>query len=163
MTKTRTERGTFEARSAECHPDRKHKGNGLCTTCYSRERARNNRALNRARSKAWYWANREKAIAAQGEWLRANRGKHRETVLKYRYGMTPDDELALLTRQGFVCAICREPFDGRSKATVACVDHDHVTGKVRGFLHFKCNAGIGSLGDSIERLRAAIAYLEAAA
>lgn len=160
--KARTERGTFAKRVAACHPDKRHKGNGLCVTCYSRERASRNRVENRARSKAWYAANTDKAKASVMQWLRANRGRHRESVLRNRYGLSPSDEQAILTRQDYRCPICGDPFDGRSKASVACVDHDHATGRVRGFLHFKCNAGIGALGDSAERLRRAVAYLEAA-
>jgi hypothetical protein len=41
----------------------------------------------------------------------------------------------------------------------AC-DHDHVTGLFRGWLCVKCNLGLGNLGDSVERLRNAIDYLE---
>jgi hypothetical protein len=40
------------------------------------------------------------------------------------------------------------------------VDHDHVTGKVRGLLCHHCNVGIGSLGDSVEVLSKAISYLD---
>lgn len=42
------------------------------------------------------------------------------------------------------------------------LDHDHVTGKFRGWLCAKCNTGIGKLGDNVEGLRRAIAYLERA-
>lgn len=43
-----------------------------------------------------------------------------------------------------------------------CVDHDHVTGTVRGLLCNGCNHGIGKLGDNAEGVRRALAYLEAA-
>ena len=33
----------------DCHPDRKHKGKGLCSSCYDRQRARNWYRLNRHR------------------------------------------------------------------------------------------------------------------
>ena len=42
-------------------------------------------------------------------------------------------------------------------------DHDHVTGKFRGWLCVDCNTGIGKLGDTIEGLEAAIKYLKKAA
>jgi len=40
-----------------------------------------------------------------------------------------------------------------------CVDHDHLTGEVRGFLCIKCNSALGMVGDSIEILQALINYL----
>jgi len=42
---------------------------------------------------------------------------------------------------------------------VWCLDHDHITNKFRGWICHKCNLGLGNLNDSIERLKAAIAYL----
>lgn len=90
-----------------------------------------------------------------------------------QYGMTRADYESLLARQGGVCAICKSS-DPRSGGGVGKqagtsrkwgtfhVDHDHVSGKVRGLLCLNCNAGIGQLGDSLERVRAAAAYLEAA-
>ena len=40
------------------------------------------------------------------------------------------------------------------------LDHDHGTGAFRGWLCNRCNAGIGMLGDNIEGLQRAVAYLE---
>src|ERR1035437_5015629 len=39
-------------------------------------------------------------------------------------------------------------------------DHDPLTKRFRGWLCFHCNTGLGKLGDNIEGLRRAIAYLE---
>jgi len=54
------------------------------------------------------------------------------------------------------CAICGNP-GGKKRL---CVDHDHVTGKIRGILCDNCNVGIGRLKDDIGLLYRAIDYLE---
>ena len=41
-----------------------------------------------------------------------------------------------------------------------CLDHDHQTGAFRGWLCRPCNIGIGNLGDRIDGLENAIAYLQ---
>lgn len=65
----------------------------------------------------------------------------------------------LLQNQNGVCAVCSNPeMSGRYKTL--SVDHDHITGKIRGLLCSSCNRGIGLLKDNIEVLKSAISYLE---
>jgi hypothetical protein len=40
-----------------------------------------------------------------------------------------------------------------------CIDHDHITGKVRGILCPSCNMGIGLMKDDISVLQEAANYL----
>ena len=54
-----------------------------------------------------------------------------------------------------VCEICSKDITLRQ----AHLDHDHKTGKSRGWLCPNCNIGLGFFRDSIENLKAAIAYL----
>ena len=42
------------------------------------------------------------------------------------------------------------------------IDHDHSTGRFRGWLCRNCNQGIGKLGDTIEDLEMALIYLKRA-
>jgi len=78
--------------------------------------------------------------------------------LKRRYGIAIRDVLALLEKQGGVCAICgKMPEPGKRKGLV--VDHDHETELVRGLLCDACNTGLGFFKDNIELLLAAIRYL----
>jgi hypothetical protein len=72
-----------------------------------------------------------------------------------KYGITEAEWDALFTMQEGRCVICAVDL-----ATVkACVDHDHVTGEVRGLLCNVCNQGLGYFGDDPDRLLAAAAYL----
>ena len=59
----------------------------------------------------------------------------------------------MIEGQGGVCAICRS-------RPAAHVDHDHATGKVRGILCFGCNGGLGQFQDDVDRMTAAIEYVE---
>jgi hypothetical protein len=75
-------------------------------------------------------------------------GKHLVTVEEYEQ---------LLLDQRYACAICKTPADQFQRALH--VDHDHVTGKVRGLLCVRCNTGLGCFKDSTENLVEALHYL----
>ena len=85
------------------------------------------------------------------------RASHPPYLLR-RYGLTADDFTQMLEAQGGRCAICgTSEFQGQGKS--AHVDHDHITGKVRGLLCHHCNTALGAFGDSPEILLEAITYL----
>lgn len=84
---------------------------------------------------------------------REGSGGTREYHLRRRYGLTEVEFREMLRSQGDVCAICREP-DPRH------VDHDHITGAVRGILCFNCNGGLGQFKDDVDRLSNAVSYLK---
>ena len=75
------------------------------------------------------------------------------------YGITDEIYEQMLESQGNACACCRSPF-GESRPHI---DHDHETGLVRGLLCRGCNVGIGALGDDLEGVQRAAAYLARAA
>lgn len=76
-----------------------------------------------------------------------------DTHIKRMYGLTRSELDALIEVQGGLCAICE------SNPAVQ-VDHDHVTGKIRGVLCFTCNVALGQLKDDVALFRKAIDYLE---
>jgi hypothetical protein len=62
----------------------------------------------------------------------------------------------MATRPGH-CELCGCP---PAKKFSLCLDHNHETGELRGWLCHKCNTSIGGLGDDADGLRRAFAYLE---
>lgn len=82
--------------------------------------------------------------------------QHRAWRTKSKYGLTLEEYDEMLKSQGNLCAICGnlETID-RAMA----VDHDHVTGLVRGILCSNCNNGLGRFKDDIKVLENAIEYL----
>ncbi len=82
----------------------------------------------------------------------------------YRKGMTLG-HIAGIRPMPDACECCGEKSGvaGRGAANRAlCADHNHETGQFNGWLCVRCNSGIGQLGDSIERLELAVAYLKRA-
>lgn len=73
--------------------------------------------------------------------MRTKDAKHLKRV-KRTYGLTPSQYDALLAHQHHRCAICGVHQDQLPERL--CVDHDHVTDAVRGFLCRTCNASLGS-------------------
>ena len=87
---------------------------------------------------------------------------HRNGV-KYKYGLTVQQYQAMFRTQNGECAICHRKIrngKGVPAKDQACVDHNHVTDKVRALLCKKCNSGLGMFKDRIELLKRAMAYLE---
>ena len=84
------------------------------------------------------------------------RTKRMSYDLKRLYGLSHDAWQTLWDQQNGRCRICETIFD---KPNSAYVDHCHVTGKVRGLLCIKCNAGIGMLNDSAILCEKAARYL----
>lgn len=86
----------------------------------------------------------------------------RKSRLKRKFGMTLADYDGMLEKQKGVCAICGKKetkHDRYGSIKNLQVDHDHISGKVRGLLCFMCNAGVGLFDDNAENLQAAIYYL----
>ena len=93
-------------------------------------------------------------------------GYKREYRLQLDYGLSNAALGAMLDAQRNQCAICGAALVGdedfREKREFE-VDHDAVTGNVRGLLCQACNKGIGFFRDDPRLLASAITYLESAA
>lgn len=82
----------------------------------------------------------------------------RRNRFRQRYGLSPEGYKVLLDAQQGCCATC----GGTNAGKQLDVDHDHVTGKVRGLLCRRCNLALGHAQDSPEVLRRLTEYLEQA-
>jgi hypothetical protein len=82
----------------------------------------------------------------------------RKHNLKSTYGLTIETYEQMLASQKHQCAICG--FDFTTQDKNPHVDHDHVTGQVRGILCHPCNLMLGQAKDNITTLKNAISYLE---
>ena len=84
-----------------------------------------------------------------------------------KFGLTIEKYDRLLKLQNEVCAICEKPegvpHHATGKPSALVVDHDRLTGKVRGLLCTRCNKGIGLLFHDLNNFRRAIAYLQRSA
>lgn len=89
-------------------------------------------------------------------------GSIRDSVYKRKFGITLDDYDKMLEAQEGRCAICNtKDLTGHGKKHGRfSVDHDHVTGEVRGLLCHPCNVGLGSFKDNTEFMMNAIRYLD---
>lgn len=115
------------------------------------------RQERQAYNKRWRQQNREKVLAQKGRYQRRH---HRARILRKKYGLTEDQYRALLKKQGRACAICgarQNVVAGKERHFV--VDHDHVTGIIRGILCNACNLGLSFFADSPSALRRARLYL----
>ncbi len=81
-----------------------------------------------------------------------------------KFGINSIDFEKLVLLQDNKCAICGSPemaFDKTiNDIRSLAVDHDHITGKVRGLLCTNCNILLGQSKDSTEILEKAILYLK---
>lgn len=91
-------------------------------------------------------------------WRDENPEKYKKSQLRQRrkreYGLSDEDMEIKLESQNYKCVICSEKIDWNCH-----VDHDHVSGNVRGLLCPSCNLGLGMFKDNLDSLNNAILYL----
>jgi hypothetical protein len=74
------------------------------------------------------------------------------------YGVSPEWINATTKAQGGACAICKWIPGPQDRDLY--LDHDHVTGKPRGFLCFSCNNALGYFNDNYLTIEHAVKYLD---
>jgi len=119
-----------------------------CSDCGT-EKPEEDFGLDRNQARGRKYACKECTNAKRrGRYQKENRRYH----LKRAYGITPKQYENMSQEQMGICAICLEP-------TKLYIDHDHVTGEVRGLLCQKCNSAIGLLYDNPARIDRAAKYV----
>ena len=88
-----------------------------------------------------------------------NKANKRNKLYLTRYGISLEQYNELLEKQDNKCAICLVSQSDLSRRLD--VDHNHITGEIRGLLCSSCNVAIGKLNvdSGNELLYAAIKYL----
>lgn len=104
----------------------------------------------RAKERAYYEKNYDRLKAQRKAWQDAQGKAHH---IRNKYGLSLEALQTMEDTQNGLCAIC-----GRVPVKFH-VDHDHVTGRVRGLLCNHCNWGLGHFFDNCTLLQKAIVYL----
>ena len=102
------------------------------------------------------------AVLLVNIWSKKNRKRRSFMNLKWtykrKYGLTFEKVQKMALDQIFKCPITGQAlYNGKRRFHV---DHDHLSGKVRGLLSHNANAILGFANDNIDVLKNAIAYLE---
>lgn len=133
---------------AVCHPERKHVAKGLCKKCYYKDYKGRAAICHPDKARATVdglcsmcWGNTPEGKARKA-------AAHRVR----KYDLTPEQYKELYSRQNGRCAIC-------GAENPDCIDHDHISGTVRGLLCRPCNYGLGHFKDRSDFLIKAANYV----
>jgi hypothetical protein len=111
---------------------------------------------NHKKEKAVYdKAYRESHRKEQEAYREAHKEEAKNTNLKWHHGITLEQHNQMYKEQNGLCAICYRKMIGKN----CHVDHNHVTGKIRGLLCNGCNVGLGHFCDGPDMLNRAVGYL----
>lgn len=105
-------------------------------------------------------AARTRALYASSEHYRR---QQKSNKLQNAYGITLEQYEMWSAHNADLCTICNKPevsFDKRAKRLrLLAVDHDEITGLVRGLLCSICNRGLGMFRHDVTILAEAIEYI----
>lgn len=106
----------------------------------------------------YFEKHRKRELNKLKQWKKANPDKVRESNLRNNYGITLEQYDTMLKEQHKCCAICFTNEPGGNNGNF-CVDHSHVTNKIRGLLCYSCNIALGMIKDSIHTSKRITKYL----
>lgn len=108
----------------------------------------------------WRKRNKSKYNNYAAAWRAINPERQHATDIKRHYGLRIEEYNALLSEQENKCKICGKKHNSSLKRGRLYVDHDHLSGKVRGLLCGSCNSALGHFNDDIVLLEQAIKYIK---
>lgn len=108
--------------------------------------------------KTHYKENREIYLERSKKWAEKNKRRRKHNVLMATHGISIDTYESMLVKQNYKCACCPTLHSDLTRGLF--VDHDHITGKIRGLLCTSCNSSLGYAKDNIEVLLNMVKYLQ---
>jgi|SRR3954452_22401228 hypothetical protein len=132
------------------------------------DRKRRDREKQRGYDRNSYRKHRSERIARRIRWRKEHPVQTAEYISKTRYQRAAAMRRYAAKKGGFAECVEYPPPRTDSKCSIChreaplALDHDHETGKFRGYICRSCNLGLGQLGDTVEAIRRVLAYLERA-
>jgi hypothetical protein len=84
--------------------------------------------------------------------------KHAERWHIKEYGISLQDREVIMKEQDGKCAVCGDILIKEGNKT--CLDHNHITGKIRGIVCHNCNCALGYIKDNSDIAEAMVRYLQ---
>jgi hypothetical protein len=136
---------------------RKNKLEYWCKSC-SKEYQKEYDKSEKGQQRRKLYRKTDQSKFLQKVWRTSERGKeyHREYSRKRLYGITVEEFNNLIKKQNSICPIGNHKIEDIKQFHV---DHDHVTGKIRGLLCGSHNRALGLFHDNINELQCAVQYL----
>ena len=120
----------------------------------------NNKLKIRKREKDFRKNNKDKINKRKREFYKKHRKQKQNYSRMIKYGISEEDFNKMFEEQQGCCAIC-----GKHQSELdltLCIDHNHITGEIRGLLCKMCNTGLGcfySDNSNLGLLQKAMIYL----
>ena len=90
-----------------------------------------------------------------GKRYKCKTGEQSKQRRRHLKQLTQSEDTQLVARAAGKCELC-----GGVSARALHMDHNHLTGKIRGFLCHNCNLGLGLFKDNVDVLTRAIIWIQ---
>lgn len=107
------------------------------------------------KANAYQKAHPEQRKRNRANFIKRNPRRMRELDIKRKYGISLEFYDSMILKQNNKCLICKTSLESIKK----CIDHDHLTLRIRGILCSRCNTSLGLLKENITTLKNMIKYI----